>query len=100
MGNVAERLLIIDDDQRLADMVVQYLSARGLAVEHRADASTGLALLARGTFDALILDVMLPDSDGFEVCKRVRATSDIPILMHTARGEAADRIVGLELGAD
>jgi two-component system, OmpR family, phosphate regulon response regulator OmpR len=100
MSAVAERLLIIDDDQRLADMVVQYLSARGLAVEHRADASSGLALLGRGGFDALILDVMLPDADGFEVCKKVRAGSDIPILMLTARGEAADRIVGLEIGAD
>ncbi len=100
MASVPERLLIIDDDQRLADMVVQYLSARGLAAQHRADASSGLALLAREDFDVLILDVMLPDADGFDVCRRVRASSDIPILMLTARGEAADRIVGLELGAD
>jgi two-component system, OmpR family, phosphate regulon response regulator OmpR len=94
------RVLIIDDDERLALMLVAYLSSRGFEVETRADARTGMAVLADGEFDALILDVMLPDQDGFEVCRRVRARSDVPILMLTARGDATDRVVGLEIGAD
>lgn len=94
-----EQVLIIDDDQRLADMLREYLSARGFAVDHRADAKTGLAAARRGC-DVVILDVMLPDFDGFEVCRRLRADSDVPILMLTARGDDMDRIVGLELGAD
>ena len=69
-------------------------------VTARPTASDGLKLVQRGGFEALILDVMLPDMDGFEVCRRVRATSDLPILMLTARGDEIDRIVGLELGAD
>jgi len=97
---MADRVLIIDDDERLAEMLRTYLSARGLSVEHRADAASGLRAIERGGFDALVLDVMLPDLDGFELCKKVRERSDIPILMLTARGEETDRIVGLELGAD
>ena len=95
-----ERILMIEDDQSLSEMVGEYLGKRGIEVTAKADAESGLKLLARGDFDALILDVMLPDLDGFEVCRRVRARSDIPILMLTARGEDTDRIVGLELGAD
>ena len=97
---MATRVLIIDDDTRLADMLAAFLRPRGFAVECRHDARTGLAALDQGTFDAVILDVMLPDTDGFEVCRRVRARSDVPILMLTARGDATDRVVGLEIGAD
>src|SRR5688572_1509473 len=97
---MAERILVIDDDTRLSAMLAEYLGARGLEVTARADAASGLAELARGRFDALVLDLMLPDQDGFEVCRRVRASSDLPILMLTARGDEDDRIVGLELGAD
>jgi len=97
---MSERVLIIDDDRRLTDMLVDYLRDRGVTAEARGDAHSGLATLKGGRFDALILDVMLPDLEGFEVCRRVRAESDIPILMLTARGEPTDRIVGLELGAD
>jgi len=97
---VSERLLIIDDDLKLAGMLVDYLGTRGLAAETAPDATRGLALLSRGRFDAVILDVMLPDMDGFEVCRRLRAFSDVPVLMLTARGDPEDRIVGLELGAD
>jgi DNA-binding response OmpR family regulator len=97
---MAERLLIIEDDVRLAAMLSEYLDTLGFRVSVRGTAGEGLALLRREAFDALILDVMLPDGDGFDVCRRVRADSDLPILMLTARGEDTDRIVGLELGAD
>jgi DNA-binding response OmpR family regulator len=97
---MTERILVIDDDTRLSAMLAEYLGARGLEAVARADAASGLAELERGRFAALVLDVMLPDQDGFEVCRQVRARSDIPILMLTARGDEDDRIVGLELGAD
>jgi DNA-binding response OmpR family regulator len=95
-----DRILIIDDDARLAEMLSSYLSTRGFAVEVRGDGSSGLRALEEGGFDALVLDVMLPDTDGFEICRRVRGRSDLPIVMLTARGDATDRVVGLELGAD
>lgn len=94
------RLLMIEDDQELAAMVATYLGKSGLEVSHRPTATEGLATLAHGGFDAVVLDIMLPDLDGFEVCRRIRAESDVPILMLTARGEDTDRIVGLEIGAD
>jgi DNA-binding response OmpR family regulator len=94
------RILIIEDDDRLAAMLVRFLAENGFAAETRGDAHGGLEALRRGVFDALVLDVMLPDLDGFEVCRRVRADSDLPIVMLTARGDETDRIVGLELGAD
>ncbi|MEE9263886.1 MAG: response regulator transcription factor [Vicinamibacteria bacterium] len=97
---MAERILMIEDDETLSGMVGEYLGARGIEVTSRPEAESGLKLLKKNGFDALILDVMLPDLDGFEVCRRVRSDSDIPILMLTARGEDTDRIVGLELGAD
>ena len=97
---MAERILMIEDDETLSGMVGEYLGARGIEVTSRPEAESGLKLLKKNAFDALILDVMLPDLDGFEVCRRVRSDSDIPILMLTARGEDTDRIVGLELGAD
>ena len=95
-----ERILMIEDDKGLGDMVAEYLSSSGFQVEVKPSGSEGLSALEREPFAALILDVMLPDIDGFEICHRVRADSDIPILMLTARGEDTDRIVGLELGAD
>jgi DNA-binding response OmpR family regulator len=97
---VTDRILIIEDDTRLAAMVSEYLAASGFRVTARETAAAGLATLEREPFDALILDVMLPDRDGFAVCSEIRAASDVPILMLTARGEATDRVVGLELGAD
>jgi DNA-binding response OmpR family regulator len=99
-GGVTERILMIEDDEALSAMVGEYLGGVDYAVTACPDAAAGLAALERGGFDALVLDVMLPDLDGFEVCRRIRATSDIPILMLTARGDETDRIVGLELGAD
>ena len=97
---MAERILLIEDDSRLAEMVSEYLGESGFRVSIAAGGRAGLERLAREPFDALVLDLMLPDMDGLEVCRELRAKSDTPVLMLTARGDAADRIVGLELGAD
>ena len=95
-----ERILMIEDDVSLSAMVAEYLATMGIRVIAQPTAAEGLKALEEHHFDALVLDVMLPDSDGFEVCRQVRTTSDIPVLMLTARGDEMDRIVGLELGAD
>ena len=97
---MAERILMIDDDNRLAGMVQDYLGGAGFRVSVAGTGREGEALLKRETFDAVILDLMLPDADGLDLCRRLRASSDVPILMLTARGEPMDRVVGLELGAD
>ena len=97
---MTERILLIEDDPRLAEMVKNYLGEAGFAVTVSARGNDGIALEARETFDALVLDLMLPDIDGLEVCRRIRARSQTPILMLTARGDAMDRVVGLEIGAD
>ncbi len=97
---MAETVLIIDDDERLAQMVAEYLQARGFSVDHRASAQAGLEALRVTDYRAVLLDVMLPDADGFDVCREIRSRSSIPVVMLTARGDAEDRIVGLELGAD
>ena len=97
---MTQRILLIDDDARLAGMVSEYLAGAGFRVSVAGRGEAGIERLAREPFDALILDLMLPDIDGLEVCRRVRANTDVPILMLTARGDAADRIVGLEIGAD
>lgn len=94
---------MIEDDENLSRMLAQYLGEFGFELVARANAKAGLGELEQEQFAALILDVMLPDLDGFEVCKRVRAhatQAELPILMLTARGDDTDRIVGLELGAD
>ncbi len=97
---MAHRILLIDDDARLAGMVSEYLTGAGFHVSVAGRGEAGIERLVREPFDALVLDLMLPDMDGLEVCRRVRAKTDVPILMLTARGDAADRIVGLEIGAD
>ncbi len=97
---MADEVLIVDDDTRLSAMISDYLSANGFMVRTAATGQAGLADLARKPPDAVILDVMLPDLDGFEICRRIRASSDVPVLMLTAKGEETDRIVGLEIGAD
>ena len=99
-GAMAERILMIDDDSRLAGMVCDYLGGAGFRVTVAGSGREGEALLKRQTFDALILDLMLPDVDGLDLCRRLRASTDVPILMLTARGEPMDRVVGLEIGAD
>jgi two-component system, OmpR family, phosphate regulon response regulator OmpR len=97
---MAERLLMIDDDMPLARMVGEYLGARALPVTHAATLREGEQRLREERFDALILDAMLPDGDGFDLCRELRERSSLPILMLTARGDEVDKVVGLELGAD
>jgi OmpR family response regulator RpaB len=94
------RILLIDDDEQLAPPLTAYLQRFDLQVDHAARPSLGLAQLAAHRYDAVILDVMLPEMDGFELCRRIRRDSEIPVLMLTARGDLTDRVVGLELGAD
>jgi two-component system OmpR family response regulator len=98
------RILLIDDDAQLGGPLAAYFSRFDMALECALRPSEGLARLKQGGIDAAILDVMLPEMDGFALCKAIRnsgaAFSDIPILMLTARGEVMDRVVGLELGAD
>jgi two-component system, OmpR family, phosphate regulon response regulator OmpR len=97
---VADRILLIEDDARLAAMVGEYLGQAGFRVTTAGSGTEGLARIGREAFDALILDLMLPDMDGLAVCRTVRSEADLPILMLTARGDAMDRVVGLEMGAD
>jgi len=98
------RLLMIDDDTRLSAMVRDYLAANGLEVDTAPDAACGLRRLQASGAQLLILDLMLPDADGLEVCRRIRARGDplagMPILMLTAKGDPLDRVIGLEIGAD
>jgi len=94
------KLLIIEDDLQQAEMLSDYLSAEHMDIVTCANGGDGLNRIQRDSFDALILDVGLPDMDGFEVCRRVRTFSELPILMLTARGDEMDRIIGLEIGAD
>ena len=94
------RILLIDDDEHLAPPLAAYLRRFDLQLDAALTPSAGLARLAQGGIDAVILDVMLPEMDGFEVCRRIRRDSAIPVLMLTARGDLTDRVVGLELGAD
>jgi two-component system, OmpR family, phosphate regulon response regulator OmpR len=97
---VGERILLIEDDSRLADMVGEYLGKAGFHVIHAENGTRGLALHGREPVDVVVLDLMLPDGDGLDVCRQIRARSDSPILMLTARGDPMDRVVGLEMGAD
>lgn len=97
---MAQTLLMIEDDGRLAGMVGDYLRQAGFEVLHAGEAASGLALAARAKPDLVILDLMLPDGDGLEVCRSLRAAGKVPIVMLTARGDPTDRVVGLELGAD
>lgn len=94
------KILVIDDDPKLASLLVEYLGGRGLLVEQASNGQEGLDKRKTGSFDLVILDVMMPGMDGFETLKELRKESQIPVIMLTARTEDFDRIVGLELGAD
>ena len=94
------RILMIEDDAKLAAMVAEYLAQFAFNATVCVDGESGRRAFEEQSFDAVILDVMLPDTDGFELCRQLRARSDVPILMLTARGDELDRIIGLELGAD
>ena len=93
-------ILLIDDDERLSAPLAEYLLRFDLRLDSAVRPGLGLARLREGGYGAVILDVMLPEMDGFEVCRTIRRESDVPILMLTARGDVMDRVVGLELGAD
>ena len=95
-----ERILVIDDDVELCRLVEEYLQAEGFAVESVHDGESGLQRALAGGYLLTVLDVMLPGINGFEVLRRIRAQSRLPVLLLTARGEDVDRIVGLEIGAD
>jgi DNA-binding response OmpR family regulator len=94
------RVLLIDDDRRLQELLKTFLEQNGVSVVGAPDGARGLQLLETGTFDAVLLDVMMPGMDGLEVVRRIRAKSSVPVLMLTARGDETDRVVGLEVGAD
>ncbi len=94
------KILIIDDDRKLCQLVQEYLGPMGYEVAAAHTGEEGLRQALSGEFQAVILDVMLPDVDGFEVLRRLRRESDLPVLMLTSRGDETDRIVGLEIGAD
>ena len=97
---MTQQILLIEDDNRLAEMVRDYLGGSDFAVTIASTGQEGLTLQQQGRFDAVLLDLMLPDMDGLDVCRTMRGRDRIPIMMLTAKGEPLDRIVGLEIGAD
>lgn len=97
---MSEQILLVEDDSRLAGMVKDYLGEAGFSVTIAPNGADALMKQKSGQFGAIILDLMLPDMDGLEICRTIRQSDDIPILMLTAKGDAMDRVVGLELGAD
>jgi DNA-binding response OmpR family regulator len=94
------RVLLIDDDERLFELLEGYLGPNGVTLQHAVDGGRGLATLESEVFDAVLLDVMMPGMDGLAVLRRLREKSRVPVIMLTARGDETDRVVGLELGAD
>src|ERR1700734_3900178 len=97
---MAERILLVEDAPRLAEMLSVYLGQAGFRISVAPLGTAALQQLAHDQYDAVVLDLMLPDMDGLALCRQLRTTSDTPVLMLTGRGDAIDRIVGLELGAD
>ncbi|MEL6527351.1 MAG: response regulator, partial [Chloroflexota bacterium] len=97
---MSERILVVDDDQHIIDLAQMYLEQDGFTVESANDGRAALNKILDDEPALVVLDLMMPELDGWEVCRRVRAQSDVPIIMVTARGEDIDKIVGLELGAD
>lgn len=98
--NLSANILIADDEAKMRDLVKMYLERDGFKVLEAADGEQALALLTKNTFDLVILDIMMPKVDGLSVCKEIRKSYDIPVIMLTARGEEIDRVLGFELGAD
>jgi two-component system, OmpR family, response regulator len=93
-------VLLVEDDRRLGALTREYLESHGVSVTVVEDGRRGLDEALHGRWDAVLLDLMLPGMDGLEVCRELRARSDLPVIILTARGEEADRVMGLELGAD
>ena len=98
--NSGPHILVVDDDREIRDLLARFLRKHGFRVETAADGKAMFQALSAGRFDLAVLDLMLPGEDGLSLCRRVRAESDLPIVMLTAIGEDTDRIVGLEMGAD
>ena len=98
--SASPHILIVDDDSEIRDLLGRYLRKHGYRVDAAADGRAMTRLLETGRFDLVVLDLMLPGEDGLSLCRRLRASSDLPIIMLTAMGEETDRIVGLEMGAD
>ena len=96
----APHVLVVDDDREIRDLLARFLRRHGYRIETAADGREMFSALGAGRFDLIVLDLMLPGEDGLSLCRRVRADSDLPIIMLTAVGEDTDRIVGLEVGAD
>jgi two-component system response regulator CpxR len=94
------RLLVVDDDRELTDLVARFLRAEGFEVDCVEDGAAGAERASSGSYSLVLLDVMLGPSNGFDVLRRIRATSTVPVVMLTAKGDALDRILGLEIGAD
>ena len=99
-GNMADTILIVDDEQRIIDLARMYIEQDGYLADSATDGTTALKMIQDKPPALVVLDLMLPGLDGWEVCRRVRAQSDLPIIMLTARSDDIDKIVGLELGAD
>ncbi len=97
---MSQSILLIEDDNRLAEMVSDYLQSNGYDVKIAPNGADGIQLEDEEKFDVIILDLMLPDMDGLDICRVIKARSDVPIIMLTAKGDPMDRVVGLELGAD
>jgi DNA-binding response OmpR family regulator len=93
-------VLVVDDEPIVREIVVRYLAREGHRIVEAADGEAARGAIQRSDLDLVVLDLMLPGSDGLELCRWIRSTSELPVIMLTARGEEADRIVGLELGAD
>ncbi len=100
MNDQMRKLLLIDDDERLAEALQQYFARFEMSLDSEVNPLQAIEDIKQFNYDLIVLDVMLPQIDGFETCRRIRHFSDIPIVMLTARGEVMDRVVGLELGAD
>ena len=94
------RILVVDDEADIIDLAAMYLESEGFVVERASDGREALRAITENPPDLVVLDIMLPEIDGWEVCRRIRNAGDLPVIMLTARGDAVDRVVGLELGAD
>src|SRR3974377_251052 len=97
---MSKSILVIDDDNKLNDLLIEYLGKNNYKVTAVENPKDGIVKLKNNYFDLVILDIMLPEMDGFETCKLIRKDYETPIIMLTARGETTDKVVGLELGAD
>ena len=94
------RVLLIDDDARLHELLSDYFGQNGVDMAHARDGQSGLAALDEASYDAVLLDIMMPGMDGLTVLRHIRKQGEIPVIMLTAKGDETDRVVGLELGAD